>query len=166
MFFCFWFKILLKKIPWLSIAVLLLTYSTFGWMYSFWAMELIEQGRLLSQLETELALRIIYGFGTMLIMLVALIFTAPISLITVSFNNWLKSDVRTFLSIFIGAFAFTIIVQKLNYFAGFLVLLAAALLVKLNLQLAGYRKWLSWLIVTFFSLLGFIGGILAFDNWG
>jgi uncharacterized protein YacL len=158
--------ILLKKIPWLSLIILLLTYSAFGWMYSFWAVKLIEEGRLLSQLETELALRLIYGFGTILIMLVALIFTAPISLITVSLNSWLKSDIITFLSIFIAAFAFTLVVQRVDYFVEFLLLLAAALLVKLDLQLAGYQKWLSWSIVTFFGLLGFIGGILAYDKWG
>ncbi len=135
-------------------------------MYSSWGVELVEQGRLLSKLKTEMALRIVYGLGTMLIMLIALVFTAPISLITISFNSWLRSDTRAFISIFIGAFAFTIILQRVDYFAKFLVLLAAALLVKLDLQLAGYRKWLSWLILTFFSLLGFIGGILAFDIWG
>ncbi|MGF1539787.1 MAG: hypothetical protein ACFCU5_04935 [Pleurocapsa sp.] len=120
----------------------------------------------MSQLETELALRILYGLGTILIMLVALIFTAPISLITISFNSWLKSDFGAFLSIFIGAFAFTIIVQRIDHFAELLILLAAALLVKLDLQLLGCRKWLSCSIVTFFGLLGFIGGILAFDKWG
>jgi hypothetical protein len=158
--------ILLKKIPWLSTIVLLLTYATFGWLYSLWATELIEGGRLLSQLKTELALAIVYGFGTMAIVSIALIFIAPISLITVSLNSWLKSDIRGFLSIFIAAFAFTLLVQKIHYFANFLMLLAAALLVKLDLQLAGYRKGLAWSVVTFFGLLGFIGGILAFDKWG
>ncbi len=157
---------MLKQIPWLSLTVLLLTYGAFGWSYSSWGVEAIEQGRLLSKLETEIALPIVYGLGTMLIVLIAIIFTAPISLITISLNSWLKSDARAFISIFIGAFAFTIIVQRVDYFAKFLVLLAAALLVKLDLQLAGYRKWLSWLIVTFFCLLGFIGGILAFNTWG
>ena len=155
-----------KKIPWLSLTILLLTYGTFGWMYSSWGVAVIETGELLSQLETKLALRIIYGLGVMSVVLIAVVFTAPISLITVSLDNWLRSDTRAFLSIFMGAFAFTLIVQKVNYFATFLVLLASALLVKLDLQLAGYRRWFSWLILTFFCLLGFIGGILAFDNWG
>ena len=135
-------------------------------MYSSWSVAAIETSELLSQLETVLALRIIYGLGVMSIILIAIVFTAPISLITLSLDNWLRSDTRAFLSIFIGAFAFTLIVQKVNYFATFLVLLASALLVKLDLQLAGYRRWFSWLILTFFCLLGFIGGILAFDNWG
>lgn len=135
-------------------------------MYSSWGVAAIETSELLSQLETVLALRIIYGLGVMSIILIAIVFTAPISLITLSLDNWLRSDTRAFLSIFIGAFAFTLIVQKVNYFATFLVLLASALLVKLDLQLAGYRRWFSWLILTFFCLLGFIGGILAFDNWG
>ena len=157
---------MLKSIPYLSLALLLITYGAFGWIYSSWGVKAVEQGILLSKLETEIALGVVYGLGTMWIVLIAVVFTAPISLITISFNSWLKSDARAFLSIFIGAFAFTIIVQRLDYFAKFLVLLAAALLFKLDLQLVGYRKWLSWFIVTFFCLLGFIGGIIAFDTWG
>ena len=53
------------------------------------------------------------------------LFTSPISLLTVSLNGWLGSDSRAFLSIFVGAFAFAILVQRVDYVARFLVLVAA-----------------------------------------
>lgn len=152
----------IKKIPWLSLTILLLTYGTFGWIYGSWGIELIEQTTWLGELEDHIANSIIYGIGIVAVLFIALIFTAPISLITLGVDNWLKSDSRAFLSIFLGAFAFAVIVQRVDYFARFLILISAALLVKLDLQLAGCKTWLSFFILTIFCLLGFIGGILAF----
>jgi hypothetical protein len=156
-----WFK----KIPWLSILLLLITYGAFGWLFGSWAIKLIEQKVFLAQLEHNLGLIILYLFGDIGILLLAIAFTAPISLITISLNSWLKSDTRGFLSILIGAFIFTIIVQRIDYFAKGLVLIAAALLLKLDLQLAGCNRWLSLWILTIFCWLGFTGGILAFYIW-
>jgi len=155
-----------KKIPWLSLPLLLLTYGAFGWIYGSWATELIEQKVFLAQLEHNLNIIILYLFGDLGILLLAIAFTAPISLITISLNSWLKSDIRGLLSIFIGAFIFTLIVQRVDYFAKSLVLIAAALLLKLDLQLAGCDRWLCSLILTIFCWLGFTGGILAFYIWG
>lgn len=155
----------LKKIPWLSLALMLLTYATFGWLYGSWSLTLVEEGIFLKELETGIASSILYGIGTMGILAIALIFTAPISLIALSVDNWFRSDSRAFFSIFLGAFAFAVIVQRVDYFTRILVLISAALLVKLDLQLAGYKRWLSFLILTVFCLLGFIGGILAFYLW-
>lgn len=157
-----WFK----KIPWLSLTLLLLTYGTTGWIYANWGLELIEQGRFLSSLARNLSILILYGMGGILISSFVIVFTAPISLVTVSFDSWLKSEVRAFVSIFIGAFAFAIIVQKIAYFARFLVLLSAILLFKLDLQLAGCSRWLALSILIIFCWLGFAGGILAFGIWG
>ncbi len=155
----------LKKIPWLSLALMLLTYATFGWLYSSWSLVLVREGIFLKELEANLATSILYGIGTMGILTIALIFTAPISLIAMGVDNWFKSDSRAFISIFLGAFAFAVIVQRIDYLARILVLISAALLVKLDLQLAGYKRWLSFVILTIFCLLGFIGGILAFYLW-
>lgn len=156
----------LKKIPWLSLSLLLLTYGAFGWIYGSWAIKLIEQKVLLADLEHDVAISTLYGFGAVMILLLTIAFTAPISLITIGLNSWLKSDIRAFLSIFIGAFAFAIIIQRVDYFARTLVLIAAALLLKLDLQLAGCSRWLCSLILTIFCCLGFTGGILAFYIWG
>lgn len=155
----------LKKIPWLSLALMLLTYATFGWLYGSWSLVLVKEGIFFKELETSIASSILYGIGTIGILAIALIFTAPISLIALSVDKWFRADSRAFFSIFLGAFAFAVIVQRVDYFARILVLISAALLVKLDLQLAGYKRWLSFVILTVFCLLGFIGGILAFYLW-
>ena len=110
-------------------------------------------------------LGILYGIAVISIMLLVVIFTSPVSLMTVGLDSWLKSDTRAFLSIFIGAFAFAILVQRVDYFARFLVLISAVFLGKLDLQLMGYSRWLSSVILVFLCWFGFTGGILAFYGW-
>ncbi|WP_019509523.1 hypothetical protein [Pleurocapsa sp. PCC 7319] len=156
----------LKKIPGLSLIILLLTYGVEGWIYGSWATRLLEQEEIFSQLTELTRFSILYGIAVAIILFFVIIFTAPISLIAISLDGWLKSDGRAFLSIFIGAFTFTIIVQRVDYFVRFLVLAAAALLVKLDLQLVGCNRWLCSLILMLFCWLGFTGGTLAFYNWG
>lgn len=155
----------LKKIPGLSLIILLLTYGVEGWMYGSWATRLLEREEIFSQLTEPTRFSILYGIAVAIILFFVIVFTAPISLIAISLDGWLKSDSRAFFSIFIGAFAFTIIVQKVDYFARFLVLAAAALLVKLDLQLVGCNRWLCSLILMLFCWLGFTGGTLAYYNW-
>jgi hypothetical protein len=152
-----------KNIPWLSIILLLLTYSTFGWIYADWAIATIQQGNLLNWvLDRNLISFIVYGLGVVWVLLVSTAFTAPIALMTISVSSWIRSEARAFLSIFIGALAFALIVQWLDAFTRFFVLLAAAILVKLDLQTAGYSRWLSVLILAILCLAGFGSGILAF----
>ena len=158
---------MLKTTAWISITLLLMTYGVFGWLYASWVMKMIEDEGILHQvLETQTTLAILYGVGTIWILLIAIIFTAPVALMKISLNNWLKSDMKAFLSIFFGALAFALIVQWLNYFARFFVLLASAILVKLDLQTLGLSRWLSQFFLAVMCLGSFFGGIVAFNYWG
>ena len=155
----------LRKFPGISLFLLLLTYGVEGWLYGVWANNFLEAGDLYVQFAEKFRFGILYGVAVAVILLCVIIFTSPISLVAISLDNWLKSDTRAFLSIFIGAFAFTLIVQKVDYFARFLVFVASALLLKLDLQLIGFNRWLCSLILAIFCWLGFTGGILAFYMW-
>ena len=155
----------LKKIPAISLLLLLLTYGVEGWLYGAWATELLATGNLYSQFVDEIRFGILYIFAVIAIVLCVIIFTSPISLVEIGLDNWLKSDFTAFISIFLGAFAFTLIVQRVDYFARFLVYVASALLLKLDLQLLGYNRWMCSIILTIFCWLGFTGGILAFYFW-
>jgi hypothetical protein len=150
---------------WFSLILLLLTYAAEGWMYGGWISKQLEEGILLTQLTEQMRLGIFYTIAIAAISFFIIIFTSPISLFTISLNGWLKSDTRAFLSIFIGAFAVALVVQRVDFFARFLVLTAAALLFKLDLQLSGCNRWLGSLILIIFCWLGFTSGILAFYNW-
>lgn len=148
----------------LSLMLLLLTYGAEGWIYGSWMNQLLEQD-LLTQFREQIRLGLFYGSAVISISLMVVVFTSPFSLMTVSLNKWLRSDTRAFLSIFIGAFAFAIIVQRVDYFARFLVLLAAIFLGKLDLQLIGLSRWFCSLVLVILCWLGFTGGILAFYRW-
>lgn len=159
----------LKKTSWLSLIfsllLLLLTYGAEGWMYGSWINRFLEQKTLLDSFTEFTRFGIAYGVAVAGIVLLVFVFTSPVSLMTVGLNRWLKSDYRAFLSIFMGAFAFAVLVQRVDYFARFLVLVAAVFLLKLDLQLSGCRRWLCSLILTILCWLGFSGGILAFYGW-
>ncbi|MGL6341231.1 MAG: hypothetical protein ACRC80_19080 [Waterburya sp.] len=148
-----------------SLILLLLTYAAEGWMYGAWITKQLEEGVLLTQLTEQMRLGIFYITAIAAISFFVIIFTSPISLFTIGLNGWLKSDTRAFLSIFVGAFAVTMVFQWVDFFARFLVLTAAALLFKLDLQLSGCNRWLCSLILIILCWLGFTGGILAFYNW-
>ncbi len=152
----------LKKIPGISLILLLLTYGVEGWLYGLWAQEYLAEGTLFTQFSELNRFGLLYGIAIAGIFLLVIVFTSPISLVATSADSWLKSDTRAFLSIFIGAFAFTVIVQKADYFARFLVYVAAVLLLKLDLQLIGCNRWLCSILLVIFCWLGFTAGILAF----
>ena len=155
----------LKKIPGLSLFLLLLTYGVEGWLYGDWVSRFLENSGFLIELADRTRLSVLYGIAITAMLLCVIVLTSPISLLAISLDNWLRSDTRAFLSIFLGAFAFTVIVQKVDYFARFLVFAACALLLKLDLQLMGYNRWLCTVILIVFCWLGFTGGILAFYVW-
>ena len=148
-----------------SLMLLLLTYGAEGWLYGSWMNYTIEQDSVLTVFVEQARIGVLYGVAVASISLIVIVFTSPMSLMTIGLDNWLKSDTRAFLSIFIGAFAFAIIVQRVDYFARFLVLVAAIFLGKLDLQLFGFRRWMSSLVLVFLCWFGFTGGILAFYAW-
>ena len=145
----------------LSLILLLSTYSVEGWLYGSWTNRLSERG-ILTQYADITRVSILYGIAIAGIVLLVVLFTSPFSLMTVGLNRWLGSDSRAFLSIFIAAFAFAILVQRVDYFARFLVSVAAVFLVKLDLQLLGCSRGLCSLILAILCWLGFTGGILTF----
>ncbi|MEL6581946.1 MAG: hypothetical protein AAFQ14_19540 [Cyanobacteria bacterium J06621_12] len=148
-----------------SLLLLLLTYSAEGWIYGSLMRDLITEKDLLAHLTISTQISLLYGIAAITIMLVVVVFTSPVSLMTVGLNRWLKSDTRAFLSIFIGAFAFAIIVQRVDIFARFLVMVSAVFLGKLDFQLMGYSRWLCSVILIILCWFGFTGGILAFYRW-
>ena len=147
-----------------SLLLLLFTYGIEGWMYGFWMERFLEREILLQFAELT-RLSILYAAAIVGIFLLVIFFTSPVSLMTVGLNGWLKSDTRAFVSIFLGAFAFAILVQRIDYFARLLVLLAAVFLLKLDLQLVGCSRWFCSFILVILCWLGFTGGILFFYGW-
>ncbi|MGK7872035.1 MAG: hypothetical protein AB4426_01580 [Xenococcaceae cyanobacterium] len=161
----------LKKFPWLSLTLLLLTYSLFGWWLSesntSLTMWLIEKGRGFGWLlEEEIVSGIIHLLAVALIALISIALTAPITLMTIFFQSSLESDRKAFFSVFVWAFVFVLIICLINYFVRLLVMLAAAILARLELQTAGYNEWQAFAIIVIVCLTGFGFGLLTFTLWG
>lgn len=148
----------------LSTFLLLLTYGVEGWMYGWWINRILEQPVLI-QLAQSTRWSILYCAAVVGILLLVILFTSPVSLMTTGLDNWLRSDTRAFLSIFIGAFTFAIVVQRVDYFVRFLILISAVFLVKLDLQLVGCSRWRCTVILAVLCWFGFTGGILTFYGW-
>lgn len=145
----------------LSLLLLLLTSAVEGWIYGFWMNKFLKQ-EVLTQFAQSTRPIILYGAAVVGILLLVFLFTSPISLLTASLNGWLGTDSKAFLSIFVGAFVFAILVQRVDYVARFLVFVAAIFLVKLDLQLLGYSRWLCSVVLAILCWFGFTGGILTF----
>lgn len=147
-----------------SLLLLLVTYGAEGWLYGAWIQDF--PPNFLAAMTESSRFALLYGVAVAGIILLVVTFTSPVSLVTICLDSWLKSDTRAFLSIFFGAFAFAISVQRIDYFARFLVSIAAIFLLKLDLQLLGWNRWLCTLILNILCWFGFSGGILAFYRWG
>lgn len=136
-----------KKLPWITLLILLFTNSVFGWLLST------------SDLSTFSWLVRMMGAGY--IVLIALALAAPLTLIQSFFGSWLQSDTKAFISVIVGAFVSVVILCWIEIFVRILVLLSAGALARLDLQTSGYSEWQSFWVLAFFSLTGFGLGIVT-----
>lgn len=152
-----------KVFPWLALIILIATYGVAGWHYAEWSQEMIFQGQLWYwTVQPTIAAMIIHGLGILGILAIASLVNTPFESLTMGLGGWLKSEAKAVMSIFFGALAFALIVQRLQYFVRFLLLLASFLLFKLDFRTAGYSEIASRIILIFFSLGSFAGGVALF----
>lgn len=157
----------LKKIPWLSIILLLLTYSSFGWIFarssSRWIEWLLENDSWFGLTFTEpvvfLSLKII---GVITVLFISLILTTPLRFFNYLFGTWLQSDTKALLSVLGFAFAAVLIACWLEQFIRLLVLTSAAMLLRFELQKNGYSQGLRKLLLGGLSLFGFVIGLIIY----
>jgi hypothetical protein len=139
--------LLVKKLPWISLLLLVSTYGVFGWL-----------------LTASTGLALFWLMGATYILIIASAMTAPWALIKGFYAGFLKSDSRAFVSVIIGAFVAVIIIRWIDVFFRILVLISASALARLDLQTAGYGKWQAFGILLLVSLTGFALGVLA-KHW-
>ncbi|OCR01141.1 hypothetical protein BCD67_17375 [Oscillatoriales cyanobacterium USR001] len=132
----------MKKIPWHSLAILFVTYSSFGWTLS----------------KSNLPL-IIWIFPLATVFLLAAALTAPLKNSKRLIFSWFKTDVGAFLSITTTAFFAVIVFAWLHVFATGLILLSAGALARLDIQTLGFKKWQAFGILSLVSLTGLVCGV-------
>lgn len=126
-----------KRLPLLSLAILLAAYTSFSWF-------------LIQSTATWLA----WGLALAFTLLQALLLTTLFDGLKVFLGAWLKSDVGYFTLIIAASLGVTVIMVWFRVFGYFLVLIAAEVLARLDLQNAGFNRVQALLILTTFSLSG------------
>ncbi|NJL00666.1 MAG: hypothetical protein HC838_01040 [Spirulinaceae cyanobacterium RM2_2_10] len=137
----------LKCIPLLSVTILWLIYTVLGWL----------SAAATSRWQ-------VWSLAACAIVLLALAFTAPSSLVRTALASILRSDARAFVAVVVIAFAAVLALTWLRYFAHLLVVLAAGALARLELQAAEYGEWPAFAVLAIASLSGFSSGLLLYTR--
>lgn len=132
----------MKKLPYLSAILLWLTYAVLGWKIYLWAL----------------------NWHTFLLaassaILMAVLLASPASVIDFLISGFLESDTKAFVWVMVLSFSLIIALVWFSIFAHFLVLISAALLARLDMQLAGLKPRYAFLILASLSLTGLALGI-------
>lgn len=133
-----------RKLPWVSLAILLVAYATFS---SFLAHAAI----------TWLAWAIVLAFTLLQALLLTTLFDGLKALL----SRWLRSDVGYFTLIIVFSLGVTVVFLWFRVFGYILVLVASEVLVRLDLQSSGFSRVQSLIILSFFSLSGLALGWAA-----
>lgn len=136
---------ILRKVPWVSLALLLLTYGTWGWM--------ISKANVPPPVWLVTAIAIVLLMGSL---------TSTWSRITNYSNVFLKSNDRSFGSSVVAAFLFFLVVAWFRVSINILVIIAAAILARLDFQAAGFKQRQIFWLLSIFSLTSLALGALLY----
>ncbi|TBR59550.1 hypothetical protein BLD44_015470 [Mastigocladus laminosus UU774] len=134
----------LKRLPWLSLTLLLLTYIIFGW--------------LLARSKTQPILWLVFAIATVLFISSL---TIPFSKVSDYSVSLFRSNIKSFGVTVLGAFLFFLILARFRLFLDILVMIAAAILVRIDFLVAGFNQAQIFLITTTFSFTGLALGALV-----
>ncbi|MBO1347788.1 MAG: hypothetical protein EBE86_010515 [Hormoscilla sp. GUM202] len=141
----------MKKLPWPSLAILLVTYTTFGCtLPSVKLSEMVEYPGNFSQLAWALA--------AVLALLLSAALTVPLRKTKRWLIRWLKTDVGMFTGVVTSVFFSALILSRIHLFGSPIVLLLAGSLARLDIQTAGFSERQAFWILTVASLAGLVQG--------
>ncbi|MBV6625544.1 MAG: hypothetical protein KI793_21890 [Rivularia sp. (in: Bacteria)] len=134
---------IIKQLPWVSLTLVLVTYSVFGWI--------------LSQENLPMLAWLMIGISVLL--LVAAI-TTPWSKAVKYMRFLFNTKLKSFLLAVLGAFLFFLIFAEFRIFLDILLIISATILVRLDFQIAGISENKAFLFTSLFSIVGLISGVL------
>lgn len=126
-----------KRLPWLALLLLMLSYSTLGWVLSDMQAPFLAW--------VVLVLTMIFLIGTI---------TAPYPNITIFSNVLLASSIRSFFTAVAGAFLFFLMIAWFRLFLDTLLIVCAALLARIDFQSDGFTEWQAFITALIFSIAG------------
>ncbi|MGB3693842.1 MAG: hypothetical protein WA865_07585 [Spirulinaceae cyanobacterium] len=169
----------LIRVPKLSLGLLLLTYSVFGWQIGEVSSTLARENEWqeaiarLAWLESTPSFSnwllssstAYWGLWVIVIVCVLLFagaFTTPIKLIRTCFGGWLQSDTSAFVSIMGLSFAAVVMFCWIEAFTSLVIIFATGALARLDLQREGCGEWQAFTILTLLSFIGIGLGWLSY----
>ncbi len=133
-----------KKLPKISLSLLLLTYTSLGWVLS----------------RTN-----VQPFVWVLVAIANFVLVATLTSSWSKFANYsinfFTSNLKSFSFTVFAAFLFFLILAHFRMFLDILVIITATMLVRIDFQTAGYRDGLAFWIMYIFSLIGLAIGVLV-----
>ncbi|MBI4783522.1 MAG: hypothetical protein HY785_19715 [Oscillatoriophycideae cyanobacterium NC_groundwater_1537_Pr4_S-0.65um_50_18] len=141
-----------KKFPWLSLALLLAAYATFSWFFTHAFTQVLTFSR-----TAYLAWGLVIG-GTLL---EALLLTTQYDGLKTLIGRWLRSDIGYFTLIVVASLGGTLAFIWSNVTGYFVVLIAAEVLARLDLQNARFTRFQAFIVLTVISILGLALGLIA-----
>ncbi|MBD2409782.1 hypothetical protein FACHB389_23595 [Nostoc calcicola FACHB-389] len=136
---------ILKRVPWVSLALVLLSYSTLGWVIS----------------ETHPPM-FVWSVIVIAILLLILTLTTPWPKVTYYYTIVFESNVRAFGVAVLAAFLFFIMLAWFRIFLDTLLIISATILVRIDFQVAGLKKKLAFWSASIVSLTGLVLGVLIY----
>lgn len=139
---------IVKRLPWISLVLVLLSYSTLGWGLS----------------ETQAPL---YVWITLILAILVLVasLTVPWSAISKYSSLLVRSNIRSFAVTTFGAFLFFLMLAWFQIFLDTLLIISAGILARIDLQSAAFKQGQAFLITLLFSLAGLALGKLLYINF-
>lgn len=137
----------MRKNSWLSLTLLFVAYFCLGWKLS----------------EFDVPPHIVWFLTVAISLVLSVVLSFPLRNTKTFIMRWLSSDFGAFISIIVGAFIAVIVVTWLHLFTTCLVLISAGSLARLDIQVSGFKKWRSFVILATVSLTGLgLGGAIEF----
>ncbi len=134
---------IIKRLPWLSLTLVLLTYSVFGWILSQEKLPIFVWGLIIVSIFVLVA-----GLTTP--------WSQTIKYIKVLFDTKFKS----FMLAIVGAFLFFLVLARFRIFLDIILIISATILVRLDFQIAGLRQIQTFWLTSAFSITGLMLGLL------
>ncbi len=132
-----------KKLPWLSLMLLLLTFISLGWV--------------LAEASASQFTWLLVAIATLVL---AASLSSPWAKIADYSVNLFTSNLKSFLVTVAAAFLFFLILARFRLFLDILVIIAASMLVRIDLQTTGFTEVQTFCFLAAFSLAGFGLGVL------
>jgi hypothetical protein len=134
-----------KRVPWVSLALVLLSYSTLGWVIS----------------ETHPPM-FVWLVTVVAILLLIVTLTTPWPKVTYYYTIVFESNIKSFGVAVLAAFLFFIMLAWFRVFLDTLLIISASILVRIDFQTAGLQKNLAFWSASIFSLTGLSLGALVY----